>query len=536
MDGAGVEQVSSQLFMAVPEKIRRWAADAAAVLTGGLLSAGFAPLEASEAAWVALVPLLVACRFADAPRASFRLGFLAGSVFWLTSIWWLSRVTYAGWLTLAFYCALYIGGFAVLAHLWMRRFAHERLGWNLGFMVFAACGWAGLEWLRSTFATGFAWNPLGVTQYRNVALLQGAAWGGVYAVSALVVFVNVGVALTVMRYIRRGGHWGRRPHFELMLAFLVLALAFFGGARRVRGLSEGPAELRVALVQPAIPQDDKWDTNTVDLIYSRLRQLTEGALRSGPLDLVIWPETAVPDDVRYSQASYDLVYSLASQGVPLLVGSMDSEWPEEGPPRYFNSSFLFDVGGRVSAFYEKQHLVLFGEYVPRRNILPFLQAMTPIQESFTAGTNSTVFRLEEPAVAFSVLICFEDTVARLARKAVRAGARLLVNQTNDAWFDPSSASRQHMAQCVLRVVETGVPAVRVANTGVSCVINRRGVVTARLEDEQGGTIFPGFKTASVRPAPDELPRTFYTRHGDLLPILAGVLALLTAAAVRRGGS
>ncbi|HMP76555.1 MAG TPA: apolipoprotein N-acyltransferase [Kiritimatiellia bacterium] len=512
---------------------RRWVADAAAALSGALLSAGFAPLEASEAAWVALVPLLVACRFADSPRAAFRLGFLSGSVFWLTSIWWLSRVTYGGWLTLAFYCALYLGAFAVLAHLWLRRYEHERLGLNLGFMLFAACGWAGLEWMRSTFATGFAWNALGVTQYRNVALLQGAAWGGVYAVSALVVFVNAGVAVTVMRYIRRGGHWGRRPHFELMLAFLVLALAFFAGARRVRGLADGQVDLRVALVQPAIPQDDKWDTNTVDLIYSRLRQLTDGALRSGPLDLIIWPETALPDDVRYSQTSYDLVYELASRGVPLLVGSMDSEWPEDGRPVFHNSSFLFDPEGRPVEVYAKQHLVVFGEYVPLGDVLPFLNAMTPIQESFTAGTTATVFRLANPSVSFSVLICFEDTVARLARKAVRGGARLLVNQTNDAWFDPSSASRQHMAQCVLRVVETGVPAVRVANTGVSCVINRRGVVTARLEDEQGGTIFPGFKTAAVRPAPDDLPLTFYTRNGDLLPILAGVLALLAAGAVRR---
>lgn len=513
--------------------IRRRAADAAAALSGGLLSASFAPLEAAEAAWIALVPLLVAVRFSDSPRAAFRLGFISGSVFWLTSIWWLSRVTYAGWITLAFYCALYIGFFAAAAAEWLRRLGHERAGANIGFMIFSACAWAGLEWVRSTFATGFAWNTLGISQYRNVALLQGAAWGGAYAVSALLVWVNAGIAVTVMRYIRRGGRWGRRPHLEMMIAFLALALAFFGGARRVRALAEGETVLRVGLVQPAIPQDDKWDANTVDLIYERLDQLTRGALRAGPLDLVIWPETALPDDVRYSQASYDLVYSLCALGAPILVGSMDSEWPEDGRPVFYNSSFLFDVEGRAAAVYEKQHLVLFGEYVPFQRALPFLKAMTPIQESFTPGTNATIFRLEQPPAAFSVLICFEDTVAKLARRAVRAGARLLVNQTNDAWFDPSSASRQHMAQCVMRVAETGVPAVRAANTGVSGYIDRRGVIVTTLTDESGGTIFPGFTLAAVRPAPDEMPLNFYTRHGDLLPISAGVLALAGMILIRR---
>lgn len=504
---------------------RKWVPELAAVLSGGLLSASFAPYESSEAAWLALVPLLLACRFVERPRAIFRLGFLAGSVFWLTSIWWLTRVSVAGWLALAFYCALYLGLFAWGAHRWLRRFGHERLAPNIGFMIFAACAWAGLEWVRANLATGFAWNPLGVSQYRNVALLQGAAWGGVYAVSALVVFVNAGIALTGMRYIQRSGFWGRRPHVELMLAFLVLALAFFGGAQRARGLKDGTTSLRVAMIQTGIPQDDKWDSNTVQMIYQRLDDLTRTALRTGPLDLIIWPETALPDDVRYSEASYDVVYRLATNGVPILVGTMDTQWPEDGKPVYYNSSFLFDSEGVLLDTYEKQHLVLFGEYVPLQNALPFLSAMTPIQESFSAGSRSTVFRLENDAT-FSVLICFEDTISVLARKAVLAGARMLVNQTNDAWFDPSSASRQHMAQCVLRVVETGVPAVRVANTGVSCYINRRGLVESRLQDEHGGTLFPGFKTVQVRFPPDDLPPTFYMRHGDALPMGAGLLALL----------
>lgn len=527
----GLHAPQSREPIAGHTRMAGWGSDLAALAAGGLLSASFAPLEAHQAAWLALVPLLMACRRAPTLRAAFRLGFIAGAVFWLTSIWWLSRVTYAGWITLSFYCACYIGVFAAGASLWFRRFGHEQLAANVGFMAFTACAWAGLEFVRCTFATGFPWNALGVSQAGNPAMLQGAAWGGVYAVSALVVWVNAGMAVTALRYFERAGRWGRRPHLELMLAFLVLALAFWGGARRVRSLSEGDTALRVGFVQPGIPQDDKWDSNTVELIYRRLEELTLGALRAGPLDLIIWPETALPDDVRYSQPSYDLVYRLCTQGAPILVGSMDSEWPEDGAARYYNSSFLFDPEGRVVESYAKQHLVLFGEYIPFRNALPFLRAMTPIQESFTPGTTSTVFRLTSPPVHFSVLICFEDTIPALARRAVRAGARLLVNQTNDAWFDPSSASRQHMAQCILRVVETGVPVVRVANTGISCYINRRGFVEAILQDEQGNTQVAGFKTLRIRAAPESLEPTFYLQHGDRIPKGAGLLALSTALAL-----
>lgn len=516
-------------------RLRDWLPELSAALTGALLSASFAPVQSSEMAWIALAPLLVACRFVGGRREVFRLGFLAGAVFWITSIWWISRVTYAGWLGLAFYCSLYVGAFALVANLWLRRFGHERLSSNIGFMFVLACAWAGLELLRSTFATGFAWNPLGVSQYKNIAMLQGAAWGGVYAVSALIVWVNAGLALTIMRYIKRGGLWGKRPHIELMLAFLVLALAFFGGARRVRAQKPGPTTLRIALIQTGIPQDDKWDTNTIATIYQRLEELTTTALRTGPLDLIVWPETALPDDVRYSEPSYNLVYRLATNGTPILVGTMDTQWPDDDTAIYFNSSFLFDAEGIVQGTYNKRHLVPFGEYVPLRQALPFLKAMTPIEESFSAGDTSTVFRLTNGA-AFSVLICFEDTVAGLARDAVRGGAKLLINQTNDAWFDPSSASRQHMAQCVLRVVETGVPAVRVANTGVSCYINQRGLVEAELANEAGGTIFPGFKTVQVRMPPDELPPTFYVQHGDLLPASAGLFAFLVSLILWRGKS
>lgn len=499
----------------------------AATVSGLLLSVAFAPFEMAEAAWIALVPLLVALRGASLRRA-FDYGLLAGSAFWLASISWLTIITIGGWVGLALYCALYTALFALGAALWLRRWGCERWLKNLSFMAFAAAGWAGLELARSTWFSGFPWNPLGATQYQNTALLQIAAWGGVHAVSALVVWVNAGLAMTALQYIERKGTWGRRPHPELIAAFLVVALVFAWGIKRLRATDPGGDPVRLALIQTNIPQDEKWDEAKVELIYARLRNLTRGALRAGPADLIVWPETCLPDDVANSEASYGLVYEMATNGVPLLVGSMDSRWLAEGSPRYYNSSFLFDTRGAVLEVYDKQHLVPFGEFLPFPHLLSFLRAVLPIGDSFSAGTTSTVFRLPHREVAFSTLICFEDTLPALSRSAVRNGARLLLNQTNDAWFDPSAASRQHMIQSILRAVENGVPLVRVANTGASCVVDRRGVIQSILANEHGETRLAGFKLAEVRPAPSDLPLTFYTRHGNLLVILAGLAALAYA--------
>ena len=507
---------------------------AGAAASGLLMAVCFPPWEWNNVAWIALVPLLVVLRFAD-EKQGWKLGLTAGVVFWLMSIYWLTRVTVAGWIGLSLYCAGYVALFAVVAGGWMRRFGVGRAGANLGLMALASLTWAGLEYVRSVLLTGFPWNPFGAAQHGNLALIQLASWGGVYAVSALIVLINAAIALTVLRYIELKGRWTRSPHPELFVGAAVLLVTILHGARILRNEPPASAPLRVALIQTGIPQDEKWDQEKIELIYRRLQELTQGALLAGKPDLIIWPETALPDDVRSSPPSYQVVYDLVTNGVPILVGSMDTAWQDEGKPIFYNSSFLFDPTGTMVQGYDKRHLVIFGEYIPWNGLVSFINALTPIQESFSPGSTSTVFRLEQPDCAFSVLICFEDAVAKLGRESVRNGARLLINQTNDAWFDPSSASLQHMIQSIFRCVENRVPAVRVANTGVSCTIDAKGRITSILQDEQGHTQVIGFKTVSVEVPLEVRPLTFYTRHGDVFAqSAAGVgLAFLAALGVRR---
>ena len=488
-------------------------AAASAVASALLLYAMFAPLEWTWAAWVALVPLLVMARRVQL-RMALRMGFAAGFLFWLLSIRWLTHVTVAGWILLCAYCALF-----VLPAVWM---ANRWRGGAAGFAAAVTVTWCGGEFVRGWIGGGFPWNSVGAGLATWLPAIQAAEYGGVWLVSGLAVFANALLAWAVAE--RRG--WG-----PLALGALVVATVLGWGAWKAQQLEPGQAPtLRVALVQPSIPQDEKWVSTKIELIYARLRELTLKAQTDPRLELVIWPETALPDDVRNSDPSYSLVWSLCTNGTPILTGSLDTARLDSGELQYFNSAFIFDEDGRITGEYDKRHLVIFGEYIPFERWIPWrLQAALGMPASISSGERGSIFRAGRAQVPLALLICFEDILPYLARDDVRAGARVLVNITNDAWFDERVAPRQHMRNATLRAVENRVPLVRAANTGVSCVIEPSGRVSHQLADAAGRTWNPGVLWADV-PVPDDgAPLTFYARFGDMYGIAcAGATALWLA--------
>jgi apolipoprotein N-acyltransferase len=480
-----------------------------AVLSGLLLALSFPPHQATFLGWIALVPLIMVCSGATKRRAAL-LGWLAGAVFFVCSLYWVRHVTWAGYLGLACYCAVYF--IPVSVFIGMRPGGWggmERLK-NLGWMGLLALVWAASEYMRATLLTGFPWNLLGVSQYTQTSLIQIVEWGGVYLLSALMVFLNAGIAVTLMQYVSGQRSRGYKLHVELMVAVLLTALAATYGFR-VLLHEEAPGEpVRAALIQPNIPEVGNWDTPKPELVYARLEKWTDLAVRIPNIDLVIWPETALPDFVRYSSRSLAMVRRFAARGVPLLVGTMDREFNEIGEMDFFNSSMLFNSRGDLLEIYNKQHLVLFGEYIPFEEKIPLINALTPINSSFTPGKKTTLFSLSGDNRPFSVLICFEDILPYLARRAALNGARWLVNQTNDSWFDPDPGSAQHMAHALFRTVETRLPLIRCTNTGVTCSIDAKGRITRTLPPRTEGIL-----TVEVTPAAEGARLTFYTRHGDL---------------------
>ena len=499
------------------------------LLSGILLALAFPGFGKASLAFVGLVPLMFAVQSASAKKAA-GLGLLAGFVFFMVSLGWLHNLTgmvagaglkasaLLGYAVLALYCALYFIPFTMVTATTVRRWGVDSFRTNLRLMFSVTMVWVGSEYLRGLLFTGFPWNPLGVSQYASPAIIQIAEWGGVSIVSACIVWMNAALFITLSQYARGVRSKNYRPHGELMLGLLPIALSAAYGFGILLNPPPHWKPLTVALVQPNIAQSEKWDSQKDTQIRARLEELTGTAARIDGIDLVIWPETALPDFARVSRTSTQLIRRMTALGSPLLAGTMDVSFSKTGRT-YFNSSILYGTNGLEIAKYDKQHLVPFGEYVPFPKLMG---KFTPVDVDFQAGRDSTVLPLEGKA-PFSALICFEDAVAPLAVKAVRNGARWLVNQSNDAWFDPSAQSEQHLAHAVFRCIENRIPMARCCNTGITCTIDPYGGVQRNLAPRT-----QGFSINTIYPRPIGLEKTFYTRNGDAfakLALLAGATVI-----------
>jgi apolipoprotein N-acyltransferase len=219
----------------------------------------------------------------------------------------------------------------------------------------------------------------------------------------------------------------------------------------------------------------------------------------------------------------------ASAETDLLLGTIDEE---DGD--VYNAALLVSDGGERVQLYRKVHLVPFGEFVPGRHTVPLLARIVgdQVPGDFQAGKEHTVFTLTNNEVHVAPLICFEDTIGELTRQFVlptetSPGANLLVDITNDGWFQHSAGSHQHLGNAIFRCVETRRPMLRAANTGVTCFINQLGRITQELRDETGSTFTEGVLTGEIK-IPTEHELTFYTRHGELF---AKACAAVTALAI-----
>jgi len=297
---------------------------------------------------------------------------------------------------------------------------------------------------------------------------------------------------------------------------LVFGLSSWGAWRRTQLRALPIAHhLRIGLVQGNIEQDKKWSPDFQETTLARYEQLTREVVARG-VDLVAWPETAVPfffqSDVPYQERLLKLVREIKT---PLLFGSIG--WRPKGinTVTLFNRAYLVSSSAEVLGFYDKMQLVPFGEYVPfHDSIFFFLDKLVEGIGDFAAGTTPTVFSLSREK--FGVLICYEGIFPDLARRFVAQGANFLVNITNDAWFGRSSAPYLHLVMEAMRAVENRVPVVRAANTGFSAVIDWDGRVRAQTALYETAVLVEEITWPQVT--------SFYTMHGDLF---ARVCALST---------
>lgn len=490
------------------------------LFSAGLLILAYPRTDWSFLVCFALVPLFYILDGKKAKQAfywAFLCGFcfFAGTLYWFFYLSrWFSAIAVAGVVLLFLYLALYFGAFGVAYSYFSRQKFAQRL-----FVLPSV--WVVLEYVRAHLFTGFDWASLGHAQYKNLPLIQMADTTGVFGVSFVIVLANVLIKelLDVCTRINKTSMDKTRV-FGGVMALVVLGAVFVYGQFRlrtqaVRG-SSGSA-MRIAVVQANIPQDIKWDEEAWPGILDEYLSITKQAANQNP-DLIIWPETSYPGYLWEDKALFvQLQAFVRGLNIPLLVGSVLKEGED-----YHNAALLLSEEGEVVAIYRKVHLVPFGEFLPLRSILPFLAKLVNIGD-FTPGSQWTTFSAGNhlrPPNAFSVLICFEDTVARLSRKFVREGAGLLVNMTNDAWFGDTRAPFMHLQAAVFRTVENRRGLVRAANTGVSCFIDDTGrigpCVTGAKEGRVRLTYARGF---TVAPVSFNAQKTVYTKFGDIFTIL-----------------
>ena len=473
------------------------------IASGALGALAFPTTDWWLLAWGWLVPALVS-GVTRPPRAALRDGWLAGTVFYVVLLRWLDYtflhysaipwpVTWLPIAALAAYCGLYVGLVAG-ATAWLV----PRLGPGPA-LALAPAWWVTGEWLRGHLMGGFPWGLLGYSQHDQLAVIQVAELGGVYAVSLVIVAANAGIAGLLALGPRRA--WPGAAAAALLLA----ATLGFGAHALARPASSTAAGLDVAVIQPSIEQTIKWDPARHAQIMDIYERLTREAAATRPA-IVLWPETATTIFLRGDPDLLERLRRLSADvETPILVGSIDRR---EGPREQFLNSAFFLTGQGITGKYDKIHLVPFGEYVPLVGLLGFVKSWAEFISEFGEGDTQTVFPL--PGAPFGTVICYEIIFPELFRGFVTRGASFMANITNDAWFGETSGPWQHLGTLPLRAVEQRVAIARAANTGISAFVEPTGRIAATLPLMARGSLHRRI------PLRDAL--TLYGRLGDWLVV------------------
>ncbi|MCS6851205.1 MAG: apolipoprotein N-acyltransferase [Gemmataceae bacterium] len=541
-----------------------------ALLSAALLYACFFPLAWGFLAWIAVVPLLTLVRSQASPRRVYLAAWLAGSAFFWPVLQWMRLADvrmYATWAALAIYCSLYF----LVAVVLLRRL--DRLS-PLPLVLTLPSVWVGLEYVRSWLLTGFAWYFLGHSQHNYLPLIQVADLGGVYAVSALVAAVNAVVFEGLVRIdaIRtllglpaeavRG-----TPRTALGQAVVVAALvggsAGYGVWRmRQAEFTSGP---RLALIQGNLEQRVRnaavQDRDVAGEVLKHYQALADEAAAQRPLpDLVVWPETSYPGEWlgvspelprdRWPEEWHrhvDISRWIAREiglgwKTNVLLGVNSRILESDGREYRYNSALLVRSDGHAGERYDKIHRVPFGEYVPLREQLPWMNAFSPYDFDYSIRVGQSLTRFPLGPWTFGVIICYEDSDAHLTRQYVDPATGsppvdFLVNISNDGWFNGSSEHEEHLAICRFRAVECRRAIARAVNMGISAVIDGNGAVVAL----PGATWAESKKVAAVLTATVPIDRrsSVYAWAGDWLPIGAWgvtILGLVVSVFPRRDGA
>ena len=474
------------------------------VLAGAATTLAFAPFDLS-----ALVFFTLALAFYFWNRLSLKQATFSAWLFSLglqcTGVGWIYHSVHTHGdapavfaVLLVFLLCCYLSLYVALAVYTVNRFLPNNA--KLRLLIFYPATWLVFEWLQGYVMTGFAWMQLGYTQI-DFPLSGFAPILGNHGISGLVGFCAGAMLLLIV-------FWQEMQNKKIAaLVFSVVVLWFSGAYLKTISWTHADGEpIRVSMVQANIAQQDKWKKGMRQSTLDLYRDLS---LAQQDVDLIVWPETAVPD-YWYRVVPYikQLREDMRQKDADLLLGI----FVKNDESRLLNS--VMNINGEI---YHKRHLVPLGEFIPLRFLIEFFNRFVNIPMSDIASGEDEQSLLKAAGVPIGVSICFEEAFSRDVLKDLPE-AKILVNVSNDAWFEDSHEAHQHHAIARMRALETGRYMIRSTNTGITSFIGPHGEVIKQLPQFEVGVL-----KAKVQPMSGSTP---FVRWGDALVVAFCSLLLL----------
>ncbi len=505
--------------------------------SGFLLVACFPKLSLHSLVWIALLPLLLVLAGESSLWRAFGWAYLSGAIFFAGSCYWFVEVTrHYGGLSLglavtalaAFVVvfSVFFGAFGLVVGALARKSPAQAL-------LASPFLWVAMELARTYLITGFPWNLLGYG-VQSAGVRQIASVTGVYGLSFLALATSA-LAAWVLRHWREKWPW-------LALGGWAALLLIGNWAFAPPRVTQGPA--LAILVQPNVPLDEQaasawapWlNPSKLDRLVDMSLQALASAERKegvrpdeqgrpgvGVPPLIIWAENPAPFYFTRDPVFRNAVERMAKQASAYVV--VNTVIPlANGRPQITNSGVILDPEGRQILQYDKMHLVPFGEYVPAWAFPDMIGKITTEAGNFVPGASYGV--APTPRGAVGLFICYEDIFPQLVRRVTLAGAKVLVNISNDAWFGRSSAAQQELEMARLRAIENRRYLLRATNDGITALIDPYGRVEKQIPRYQTAALPVHFSYFGAE--------TFYTRHGDAFAWLCMALAVGAALVAARG--
>lgn len=478
---------------------------------GGLADLAFAPFYFFPVLLVSFPVFFKVLESAISKKQAFRIGFMFGFGYFVFGLYWIANsllvdASKFAWLIpfsvcgIPFLLSFYTGFFAVYYHFTSRSF-----GIKAKIILFASL-WVVFEFLRTWLFFGFPWNLIGYTGLVSITFSQIAGIGGVYLLSFLVIIIT----LLPVYY----------KNYSLVALTVIAVIGSFAfGYVELQAPAQKAQTKKIMIFQPNIEQTLKWEPQMAKMNFlNDVEYVKEQNYQDK--DLVIWPESGVPYYLNNQPWIVDILKQVAPDNGVVVTGALRAEGDSRENYQVWNTLYAVSADG-IYKYYDKIHLVPFGEFVPFRKYLP-IDKITPGAVDFSRGANRDIIKFGT-GPSFLSLICYEVIFPEYARS--EQSPDVIVNVTNDGWFGNSTGPYQHLAMAQMRAIEEGVPVLRAANTGISAVIGPNGKIITSLGYGKRGII-----EANVELRPKQ---TIYKTKGDIIIFVLILIAMFLILILRK---